>query len=609
MNFSPEFLDEIRRRVSIVDVVRRTVRLKERARGDFWGLSPFTKEKTPSFHVMEDKGFYKCFSTENSGDIFTWLIEVEGLAFPQAVEQLAAEAGLEMPQDTPEDRARQEKRKGLTEVNEMACAFFERTLRAPEGKAGLEYLRRRGLDDALIKKWRLGYAPDGRGALKAFMARENVPDALLIEAGLLRVPDNGSPYDWFRGRVIFPIQDRRGQVIAFGGRIIGDGEPKYLNSPETPVFKKRHALYGIHRAAAPARKAGRMIVCEGYMDVIGLDRGGLDYAVAPLGTALTDDHLKDLWRVVREPVLCFDGDTAGQRAAFRAAERALPIMQAGMALRFALLPPGEDPDSVVQKQGRAAFDELLDQAVPLSELIWREVTGGRMPTSPEDRADVQKKLDDKARDISDATFRRHFSDYFTRKLWGDRPPPNAAVGQNSNKGQWGKDKWRKGGKFNRKTEGAVDMDARAETSKAAPADQLRERILLATLINHPNIFDEVEEHLGTVEFSAPELDKLRQQALNSLAADDGLDSEALRAHLLSEGFSTTLKALLSSSVYMHARFAREDTPIEEVLAGWIDTFERLTAKSVETELQKVEAALGEDTSAMAFERVKALKVT
>jgi DNA primase len=232
-----------------------------------------------------------------------------------------------------------------------------------------------------------------------------------------------------------------------------------------------------------------------------------------------------------------------------------------------------------------------------------------MPTSPEDRADVQKKLDDKARDISDATFRRHFSDYFTRKLWGDRPPPNAAVGQNSNKGQWGKDKWRKGGKFNRKTEGAVDMDARAETSKAAPADQLRERILLAALINHPNIFDEVEEHLGTVEFSAPELDKLRQQALNSLAADDGLDSEALRAHLLSEGFSTTLKALLSSSVYMHARFAREDTPIEEVLAGWIDTFERLTAKSVETELQKVEAALGEDTSAMAFERVKALKVT
>lgn len=597
--FTPEFLDEIRRRVSIADVVGRTVRLKERARGDFWGLSPFTNEKTPSFHVMEDKGFYKCFSTQNSGDVFTFLIEVGGMSFPEAVEQLAAEAGLEMPQNTPEERQRSEKRKTLADVNEHAAAFFEKMLRMPEGRGALEYLKRRGLDDATIKTWRLGFAPDSRGALKAALTRDGVAEELMIEAGLLRVPDNGEPYDWFRGRVMFPIQDRRGGVIAFGGRILGDGEPKYLNSPETPLFQKRHALYGMHLAGAPARKAGRMIVCEGYMDVIGLARAGIDNAVAPLGTALTEDQLKDLWRVVREPVMCFDGDAAGQRAAFRAAERALPIMQAGHALRFAILPAGEDPDSLVAAQGRGAFDELLTNALPLSEMIWREVTGGRMPQSPEDRADVQQKLDQRARDISDATFRRHFSDYFSRKLWGERgaQPQGRAGGRFTPRKGFGKTK----------VEGAVMADARAETSAATPADTLRERILLSTLINHPEIFDEIEEHLGMLEFSTVELDNVRQRVLNTLARHESLDSEELRNHLSEEGLVAEIGMLLSKSVYMHARFARADSDVKEALEGWLDTYQRLTAKDHDTELRQAEAALGEDTTEMAFGRMKALK--
>jgi len=599
--FSPEFLDEIRRRVSIADVVGRTVRLKERARGDFWGLSPFTNEKTPSFHVMEDKGFYKCFSTQNSGDIFTFLIEVEGMSFPEAVEQLAAEAGLEMPQDTPEDRQRQQKRKTLADVNEHAAAFFEKMLRMPEGKHALEYLKKRGLDDATIKTWRLGFAPDSRGALKAALGRDGVPQELMIEAGLLRVPENGEPYDWFRGRVMFPIQDRRGGVIAFGGRILGDGEPKYLNSPETPLFQKRHALYGMHLAGSPARKAGRMIVCEGYMDVIGLARAGIDNAVAPLGTALTEDQLKDLWRVVREPVMCFDGDEAGQRAAFRAAERALPIMQAGHALRFAILPAGEDPDSLVATKGRQAFDELLSAALPLSEMIWREITGGRIPNTPEDRADVQKKLDDRARDISDATFRRHFSDFFSRKLWGERgaqPQRRSTGGGFSPKRPFGK----------QKVEGAVMTDARAETNAATPADTLRERILITTLISHPEIFDEIEERLGMLEFSTPELDNVRQRVLNTLARHESLDSEELRNHLSDEGLGAEIGMLLSKNVYMHARFARPDSDVKEALEGWLDTHRRLTAKDHDSELRQAEAALGEDTTEMAFGRMKALKV-
>ena len=600
-NFTPEFLDEIRRRVSIADVVGRTVRLKERARGDFWGLSPFTKEKTPSFHVLEDKGFYKCFSTQNSGDVFTFLIEVEGMSFPEAVEQLAAEAGLEMPQDTPEDRERQQKRKTLADVNEAAAKFFEKMLRMPEGRGALEYLKKRGLDDATIRTWRLGFAPDARGALKSALSRDGISEDLLIEAGLLRVPEGRDPYDWFRGRVMFPIQDRRGGVIGFGGRILGDGEPKYLNSPETPLFQKRYALYGLHMAAAPARKAGRMIVCEGYMDVIGLALAGYDNAVAPLGTALTEDQLKDLWRVVREPVMCFDGDEAGQRAAFRAAERALPIMQAGHALRFAILPKGEDPDSLVRTQGRNAFEEVLAGALPLSEMIWREITQGRMPNTPEDRADVQQKLDQRARDISDATFRRHFSDYFSRKLWGERGQ------QPQGRGGSGRFTPRKGfGKV--KIEGAVMADARSETSSITPADVLRERILITTLINHPEIFDEIEERLGMLEFSAVELDNLRQRVLNTLARHESLDSEGLRNHLSEEGFRAEIGMLLSKNVYMHARFARPDSDVKEALEGWIDTWQRLTAKEHDGELRQAEAALGEDTTELTFGRVKALKV-
>lgn len=602
MNFTPEFLDEIRRRISIVDVVGRTVRLKERARGDFWGISPFTNEKSPSFHVMEDKGFYKCFSTQNSGDVFTFLIEVEGMSFPEAVEKLASEAGLEIPRDSPEEREKHQKRKGMTEVNELACAFYEKMLRMPEGQGALEYLKNRGLNDQMIRHWRLGFAPDGRGALKAALSREDVPEELMVEAGLLRVPESGSPYDWFRGRVMFPIQDRRGQVIAFGGRILGDGEPKYLNSPETPVFQKRYSLYGLHHASGPARKAGRMIVCEGYMDVIGLARAGIDNAVAPLGTALTDEQLKDLWRIVREPVLCFDGDTAGQRAASRTAERALPVMKAGQTLRFAVLPKGEDPDSLVQSQGRQAFDDLVTQALPLSEVIWREISGGQMPQSPEDRADVQQKLDARARDISDSTFRRHFSDFFSRKLWGERGTQPQTY---SSKKPY---EFKRG--FNTgKTEGAVIADARAETTGIPSPDTQRERILLATLINYPEVFDEIEESLGMVEFSAPDLDKLRQQVLNTLAAHESLDTARLCDHLSEVGFAPMLKVLLSKNVYMHGRFARPDGDVKKALEGWIDTYQQLTAKANETEIKQVEAALGEDTSEMTFGRMKALKVT
>ncbi|MDA0998440.1 MAG: DNA primase, partial [Proteobacteria bacterium] len=506
---------------------------------------------------------------------------------------------------SPEDRAKYEKRKGLADVNEAACKFFEHCLRLPEGKTALEYLQKRGLDDAVIKRFRLGFAPDSRGRLKSELTRDGITEVLMLEAGLLRQPEQGETYDWFRGRVIFPIEDRQDRVIGFGGRVLGQGEPKYLNSPETPLFQKRYSLYALNHAGGPARKTGRVIVCEGYMDVIGLYRDGIDNAVAPLGTALTDEQLLELWRVAPEPVLCFDGDAAGQGAAARAAHRALPLMKAGHGLRFAILPAGEDPDSLVASKGRAAFDAVVDAALPLSEVLWRQVTGGRMPRTPEDRAGVQKQLDGLARDIADPTFRKHFADYFARKLWGDgtagRSTPQGA-GRGKGRGGW---KSRPPGKL----EGAVTADARAETQALPTPDIIRHWVLIASLINYPGMFDQIEEPLGMVEFSVPELDKLRARTLNTLAERADLDSAALKDHLTSEGFGALLRSLLSNETYMHARFARPGGSVDDALRGWTDTFREITTTAIRTEVLKAEADLGRDTTTATMGRMKALKTT
>ncbi|MEK9724579.1 MAG: DNA primase, partial [Rhodospirillaceae bacterium] len=357
MAFSEQFLDELRGRVGLADVVGRRVKLTRKGR-EHSGLCPFHKEKTPSFTVNEEKGFYHCFGCQAHGSVFDFVMETEGLSFPEAVERLAVEAGMEVPRDTPEDRVRQKQRQTLFDVTEAAAVAFEKALRMPEGRVAREYLAGRGLDEATVTRFRLGFAPAGRTWLRTDMARANVEAGPLVAAGLLIQPDSGEPYDRFRGRVMFPITDRRGRVIAFGGRILGDGEPKYLNSPETPLFHKGNNLYGLHLAGLAARQADRLIVTEGYMDVIALAQAGFAEAVAPLGTALTEDQIALLWKVVREPVLCFDGDAAGQRAATKAAGRALSQLKPGYGLRFAILPTGEDPDSLVQKRGAAAMQAL-----------------------------------------------------------------------------------------------------------------------------------------------------------------------------------------------------------------------------------------------------------
>ncbi len=418
MAFSAQFLDEVRDRAGLVSVIGRRVRLQKKGR-EHSGLCPFHNEKTPSFTVNEDKGFYHCFGCGEHGSVFDFVMKVENLSFPEAVERLAGEAGMEMPVDTPEDRERAKRAATHYDVLEKACAYYEKQLRLPAGRTALSYLQNRGVTEDAIRNFRLGYAPDNRSGLRGDLVREGAAEQLMIEAGLLIQPDDRSrsPYDRFRGRVMFPIPDQKGRVIAFGGRILEDGKPKYLNSPETPLFHKGRTLYGLSQALVPARKKQQLVVTEGYTDVIALHQAGFDTGVAPLGTALTEDQIQLLWRVTREPHLCFDGDAAGQRAAARAAERALPHLKPGHSLRFVILPEGEDPDSLIKAHGPAAIQEHLSRAASLSDVVWRLETNGHQLETPEERAWLESRLRERASQIQDETVQRHYLSDFKDRLW------------------------------------------------------------------------------------------------------------------------------------------------------------------------------------------------
>ncbi len=605
MAFSPQFLDELKNRISLAEVVGKRVKLIKKGH-EYSGLCPFHNEKTPSFTLNEEKGFYHCFGCQSHGSAFDFVMETEGLGFREAVEKLASEAGMEIPDETPEQRERERKKQTLYDVTEAAAAYFEKMLYMPEGQAALNYLTARGLDRATLKTFRVGFSPDTRGSLKTALLREKISEDQMLSAGLVIKPteDRGrgmETYDRFRGRVMFPIADRRGRVIAFGGRIIGSGEPKYLNSPETPLFHKGRELYGLHIAGPAARKADTILVTEGYMDVIALYKAGFPNAVAPLGTAMTEDQIRLLWKIVPEPVMCFDGDRAGQAAAGKAAVRALPLLKPGIGIRFATLPAGEDPDSLIENKGAAAMQELLDAAVPLSETLWRIETGGKLPSTPEDKASLQQRLSDHARAIQDATVRNHFS-----KAFNERVSPEPQSGSSKSRNTWeparGKG-WRRGAAW----ASNVNMETAAGPAAKVNMIKRREEILITTLINHPELYDDVSERLGTITFSATELDNLRQEVLKTLAAKSGLETEPLTNHLNECGYSAVLRSLLGASVYDHAYFARPDALVEEAVAGWYETFDQIRSRDLIAEIKEAERDVAENPSEETWRRLLALK--
>ena len=548
MAFPPRFLDDIRDRVGLADVVGRRVKLVRKGR-EHSGLCPFHNEKSPSFTVNEEKGFYHCFGCGAHGDMFSFVQNTENLNFPESVERLAGLAGLAMPEETPEEREWAKQRVGLADATEAAAKWFSAQLRATPGKAALDYLTGRGLDDATIDRFRLGFAAGRNDGLKQALIGQGFSEEVLVEAGLLGRPDDGRPtYDRFRGRVIFPIADRKGRVIAFGGRILeGDGA-KYLNSPETPLFHKGRMLYNMNLAAPAVHDGADLIVAEGYMDVIALDRAGFHGAVAPLGTALTEDQIEALWKQADEPTLCFDGDEAGGRAAARAADRALPLLRPGKSLGFAMLPSGQDPDDLIASGGPAAMRQILDGARPLSDLLWTLELGLRPVDTPERKADLQRRLDARAHQIEDKTVQGHYRSAFRERLWSHF---QAARRQTAKPGGRGNPPVQAGG--------------RALVNKAT----LRRRgqqVVLATLLGHPELTDEFSDALSHAEFE-PDLDKLLQALQKQLAANPDLDSEALKRHLSQEGFATLIGALCADGVLVHAAFARRGASVEAARIG------------------------------------------
>ncbi|MCW8835652.1 MAG: DNA primase [Rhodospirillales bacterium] len=590
MAFSPRFLDELRNRVSVTDVVGKRVALTRKGR-ELWGLCPFHKEKSPSFSVSDEKGFYHCFGCGAHGSAIDFVMETDKLSFPEAVERLAHDTGLEIPVESPEERERAKKADTLYDVMTKAATYFGQQLRMPAGREALQYLLGRGLSEETIKRFGLGFAPAERGGLKAALSREGVSEELMISAGLLISPEDGNrdSYDRFRGRVMFPITDRRRRVIAFGGRIIGQGEPKYLNSPETPLFHKGRTLYGLPEALESIRKIGSVLVTEGYMDVIALSQAGFTNAVAPLGTALTEDQIALLWKAAPEPVLCFDGDSAGQRAAMRAAERSLPLLRPGVSLRFALLPEGEDPDSLITNKGTAAMRGVIEEARSLSDVLWHSVVGAAVPAAPEVKAKAWQDLKTQTARIADETVRRSYEESFRDRFW-------------ARGGGWAGGKRGKGG-------AALPAAALGKGGGAVRIDQerLREQILLAVLLTHPALFDRIDERLGSLSFSAPDLDKLRQELLKTLSGDPDLDFKALEAHLRRCGFSEPVDGLLLGGVFDHAYFARPEQSPDSALEGWEQTYTLYKRKGLKAEIQEARRAFEAEGTEEAYRKWQVLK--
>jgi DNA primase len=432
MALTPQWLDELRARVTLSSVVMRTTKLQKAGR-EWKGCCPFHDEKTPSFTVSDEKGFYHCFGCGAHGDVIRWMTDQRGLAFMDAVKELAAEAGIDMPHPDPREAEQANRRADLHDVMASAQEWFKNNLLVDDGRRAREYLKFRGFDAHTIERFGIGFAPEDRNALKKALSQ--YPEAMLIEAGLLIAVEDKEPYGRFRGRIMLPIHDARSRVIAFGGRILDSVKtdaPKYLNSPDTPLFDKGHTLYNLHRAGPASRKSGRIVVVEGYMDVIALAAAGIEEAVAPMGTALTERQIELLWRLTDVPLLCFDGDGAGQRAAMRAAVRALPLLRPGHSLAFVHMPAGLDPDDLIRKDGRAAMDRVLADPPSLIETLWGHESAASPLRSPEDKAGLKERLLAHAETIEDpdirALYRRDLLDRFSAFAFPKRefsPTPGA----------------------------------------------------------------------------------------------------------------------------------------------------------------------------------------
>ena len=506
MRFTTTFLDEIRARLPISEVVAPRVawdrRKSQPAKGDFWACCPFHQEKTPSFHADDRRGRYHCFSCGASGDHFRFLVETEGVSFPEAVERLAGQAGVPMPAPDPQAEKREARKKSLGEVVELACRYFEEMLRLPSSQAARDYVAKRRLRKETISEFRIGYAPDARDGLKKHLLAQGIDEASMIEAGLILKPEDGrASYDRFRNRLIVPIEDERGRVVAFGGRTIDPHrEPKYLNSPETPLFYKSAVLFNLHRARKPAHDTGSVVVVEGYLDAIAVYQSGITSVVATLGTAFTEEQMTRLWRLAPEPVVCFDGDAAGTAAAHRAIDRILPLLKSGLSFNFAFLPPGMDPDDLIAKGGREALMAELQKALPLFDVLWERETASARIDTPERKAALEKRIEDLVATIADGLVSRRYRQAYRVRLselfWQQtRGPSRQREGQGRRAGRDGDE---------------------TPALKSVPGFKVEEattleRAVLGLCVSFPQLFEQHYERLQAIPFVSGDFDSFKEE--------------------------------------------------------------------------------------------------
>lgn len=610
MSVPKAFLDELRARVPVSDVIGKRIKLT-RAGREYKGCCPFHHEKTPSFYVNDQKGFYHCFGCGAHGDVIRFLTDHDNMTFMDAVEQLAGQAGMQVPKPSVEEQKKFQRQMSLYDLMESATKFYEGQLHHQENKKILEYLIARGISLDTIKSFRLGFASDS-DALTHHLKKSGYKIESIIEAGLCKASERkpGDVYPFFRNRVMFPVTDLQGRVVAFGGRVLpesyggppGKSAPKYINSPESPIFHKGRNLYALSRARKAIGDGETVIVVEGYMDVIALAQAGFKAAVAPLGTALTESQIEEVWRAmpegVRAPVLCFDGDAAGQRAAARALDRALPILKPDHSARFAFLPPEHDPDSLIKDEGAAAMHRVMDGAIGMFDMLWQEETKGRDFSQPEAKAGLRAALIKRARQIPDQIVQEFYIHQINQKI-NDVFLSN---GSSYSGGYGGRQNGARArgaaGRFGRPLPPpGLHSPYRPPTLSVQPISSsrlMKEKALLAAILNYPELFDEFGEELGMLHIPHPEYDALRQELVRLLAHPDGpiaavgggaaensefsLDDQVLKQHLSDLGYGKILERLFDNALYDKAGFVRPGQPLDLVRAGWREAWDRCQSR-------------------------------
>jgi len=566
MSFSPRFTQDLRDRLTLSEVIGRRVKLV-RAGREFKGCCPFHREKSPSFYVNDEKQFYHCFGCGAHGDVYGFVMQHDNLSFPEALENLAAQTGMEVPKQSPQDIEYSKKEKTLYTLCDETAKWFEQQLYNPKNREVLDYISKRGLSDETLNAFRLGYAPSDEQALRKFLSLQGFTDTQMVEAGVIKQSTTAGrePYSFFRDRLMFPVTDARGRIVAFGGRILPQHmrppqksdfkPPKYINSADTPLFHKGRTLYAGQHARLAA-KDHKLIVVEGYMDVIACHQAGFRGAVAPLGTALTEDQISLLWKMIpldeKEPVLCFDGDEAGYRAAYRAVERILPLLKPQQSVRIAFLPEGEDPDTYIREKGRSAFENLINTARPLVDFLWGHHVAGKKFNTPESRAGFSSRLEDLAKQIPDAQLQYHYKQMFRDKL-------RTLFGSN----------W-KNSKGYKIAENIVNLPA----INKKKSDILIPQIMLLTILNHPHIYPYVADEFHRLELGDVDLEKI-YHAVNDVLennmgeGEDPIDHSTLMTHLKDKGLSENLNEFIGQErLFNHAGFARLGQPEEKVVEGW-----------------------------------------